>query len=148
MIWSFTCILPSVAAALPSATLFTKIPDSSSEIEMLDKHEDCRRTLYRSGHLSGDLKALLHHGCSTRVLDFSRVFLAFLSRFYLRFGYQHVGIQDASENARKMQEKREKNPKREPNARKCFYITLYVGQERESVAFFTRFARVFYAFWS
>ena len=43
----------------------------------------------------------------------------FTSRFSSRFRYQHVGIQ----NARKMQEKCE------PNARKCFYIILCVGQK-------------------
>ena len=58
--------------------------------------------------------------------------------------YQHVGIQNASENAKKMQEKREKDPKRIPNARKCFYITLCVGQKRESVAFCSRFAHKLY----
>ena len=51
----------------------------------------------------------------------------FTSRFSFRFRYQHVGIQNASENARKTREKREKNQKREPNARQCFYIALCVG---------------------
>ena len=52
--------------------------------------------------------------CSTGVFHFTSRFsfyLAFLSRLWSRFRYQHVGIQNASENARKMQEKREKNPK-------------------------------------
>ena len=68
--------------------------------------------------------------------------------FSSRFRYQHVGIQNVSENATKMQQKREKNPKREPNTRKCFYITLCVGQKRESVGFCSRFARVLLAFCS
>ena len=48
----------------------------------------------------------------------------------------------------KMQENREKNIKRKPNARKCFYITLCIGQKRESVAFSSRFACVLLAFCS
>ena len=40
-----------------------------------------------------------------------------------------------------------KNPKREPNARKCFYITLCAGQKRKSVAFWLRFGCVLVAFW-
>ena len=46
---------------------------------------------------------------------FLNTFIAFFSRFYSRFRYQHVGIQTASENARKT---REKFKKREENARK------------------------------
>ena len=76
----------------------------------------------------------------TGVFILPRVF-HFTLRFSSRFRYQHVGIQNASENARKMQENREKIPKREPNARKCFYITLCVGQKCDSVAFCSRFAR-------
>lgn len=37
MIWSLTCILPSSAAALSSAMLFTKMPESSSVTE----HHEC-----------------------------------------------------------------------------------------------------------
>ena len=39
------------------------------------------------------------------------------------------------ENARKSK----KNPKREPNARKCFYISLCVEKKRKSVAFISCF---------
>ena len=35
-------------------------------------------------------------------------FLDFFSRFHLRFGYQHVGIQNKSENVRKTRDKHEK----------------------------------------
>ena len=66
----------------------------------------------------------------------------FTSRFFLAFRYHCVGIQNASENARKMLEKREENPKREPNGRKYFYITLCIGQKRKSVAFCSHFASV------
>ena len=45
---------------------------------------------------------------------FFLVFLVFFfSRFHSRFGYQHVGIQNASENTRKTQEKRKKITQRE-----------------------------------
>ena len=64
---------------------------------------------------------------SPRVFHFTS---RFSSRFHSRFRYQHVGIQ----NARKMQEKRKKN------ARNYFYITLCIGQKRESVMFCSRFA--------
>ena len=47
-------------------------------------------------------------------------------------------------NARKMQEKREKNPKRETNARKCFYITLVLGKNAGQL----RLGHVLVAFWS
>ena len=78
----------------------------------------------------------------TGVFISPRVF-HFTLRFTLHFRYQHVGIQNVSENARKTQEKRKKNSKCEPNARKCFYITLCVGQKRESVAFSLRFCSRF-----
>ena len=74
----------------------------------------------------------------------------FTSHFSSRFGYQHVGIQNASENKRKMQEKRKKNPKHEPSARKCLYITLRVGQKgfgRVLVAFWLCFGRDLVVFW-
>ena len=70
---------------------------------------------------------------------FSRIFLTFILAF-------------KSENARKMQEKREKNPKREPNMRKCLYITLCVGQKRRVscvlLASCLRLARILLAFCS
>ena len=53
--------------------------------------------------------------CFTRIVDFSHVF----PRTY--DAYMLVS-KTRGENARKMQEKHEKNPKREPNVRKCFYI--------------------------
>ena len=75
----------------------------------------------------------------TGVLDFSRVFLTFILAF-------------KSENARKMQEKRKKNLKLEPNVRKCLYITLCVGQKRRVscvlLAFCLHFARILLAFCS
>ena len=42
------------------------------------------------------------------------------SHFHSRFGYQHVGIQNATENARKTQEKRKKISQHEKDARKLF----------------------------
>ena len=45
------------------------------------------------------------------------IFLSFFLRFSLCFGYQHVGIQNVSESARRTPEKRQKNKKREPNAK-------------------------------
>ena len=74
----------------------------------------------------------------------------FSSRFPSRFRYQHVGIQNASENVRKMQQKREKNPKRE----KVFlYYTMRWAKTRVShcfahalLAFCLRFACVLLAF--
>ena len=48
----------------------------------------------------------------------------------------------------KTQEKCKKNPKREPNARKCFYIILSFWQKRKSVAFCSRFAHVLLTFCS
>ena len=89
--------------------------------------------------------------CLTGVFISPRVFhftSRFSSRFSSRFRYQHVGIQNARENARKTREKREKNKKCEPKAGQCFYITLCVGKKRESVVFWSRFGRVLVAFWS
>ena len=63
--------------------------------------------------------------CFTGVLDFSRVYDTNML---------------VSKTRVKTQEKCKKKPKREPNARKCFYITLGVGQKRESVAFCSCFA--------
>ena len=54
------------------------------------------------------------------------VSLAFLI-FFLHFLYQHVGIQNASENAKKRtREKRKQITQNEKDARTFFYITLRV----------------------
>ena len=55
------------------------------------------------------------------------IFLMFFLHFSSSFGYQHVGIQNANENARKSREKHAKNQKCEHNAKDFFYITLCVG---------------------
>ena len=72
--------------------------------------------------------------------------LAFV--FFSRFSRVFPRNFDTKMLVTKTREKREKNQKREPNARQCFYITLCVGKKRESVAFFSRFSRVLLAFFS
>ena len=53
------------------------------------------------------LKPILHYASKyTSKNKFN--FLAFFSRFHSRFGYQHIGIQNASENLRKNLKTREK----------------------------------------
>ena len=61
-------------------------------------------------------KGLIIMRCLTGVLDFSRVFPRVYDTNML-----------VSKTRVKTQEKRKKNPNREPNARKCFYITLCIG---------------------
>ena len=73
-------------------------------------------------------KALLHCEFFTCVFYFSRHFLA----FFLRFEYQDVGIQNASDNVRNTQEKCEKNQKRKkvfPN------YTIHSVKSRASCVF-------------
>ena len=61
--------------------------------------------------------------CFTCVLDVS-------SRFHLHFGYQHVGSENASEDARKKPE----NPKN------CFSILHHaLGKNVSQLRFFSRF---------
>ena len=70
---------------------------------------------------------------SITFLIFSRVFTCVFD----------TSMYEKHENARKTQEKRMKITQCEPNARKCFYITLCVGYKREPVTFFSRFSRAF-----
>ena len=100
--------------------------------------------------------------CLTGVFISPRVFpftSRFPSRFSSRFRYQHVGIQNARENARKTREKREKNARKTREKSKTraqretmfLYYTMRWVKTRGScvlVAFWSRFGRVLVAFWS
>ena len=72
----------------------------------------------------------------------------FSSHFSSRFRYQHVGIQNAHENARKVQEKRKKIQNASPTRENVSILYYTLGKKRESVAFCTCFARVLHAFCS
>ena len=90
------------------------------------------------------VKALLHYAWSYWRFISLRLF-HFTSRFTLRFSsrfrYQHVSIQNASENARKMQEKRKKKSKTRENVSILHYA---LGKNASQL----RFARVLLAFCS
>ena len=83
-------------------------------------------------------------GCLTGVFISPRVFhftSRFTSRFSSRFRYQHVGIQNARENARKTREKREKNARKIKNASPT--------RDNVSILHYTLgLGRVLVAFWS
>ena len=55
-----------------------------------------------------------------------------------RFEYQHVGIQNASENARKMQEKRRKISQSE-KTQDLSILHYALGKNASQLRFFTRF---------
>ena len=82
---------------------------------------------------------------SPRVFHFTS---RFTSRFTSHFRYQHVGIQNASENARKTREKSKTREKRETM---YLYYTMRWVKSRVScvfLAFYSRFTRVLLAFYS
>ena len=104
------------------------------------------------------LRYALFHWCFSFYITFfilPRIFPPFFSS---RFRYQHVGIQNASEKARKMQEKCEKiqnaSPTRENVSILCFYIMCWAKSASQSrfacilLVFCLRFACVLLAFCS
>ena len=79
----------------------------------------------------------------------------FSSHVSSRFRYQHVGIQNASENARKMQEKREKNPNASPTRDNVSILRYALGKNASQsgfacvlLEFCVRFACILLAFCS
>ena len=97
------------------------------------------------------LKALLHYALSHWRFYFTSRFsfyLVFFLAFSSRFRYQHVGIQNAREKARKTQEKSKTRAQRETM---FLYYTMRWVKTRVScvlVVFWSRFGRVLVAFWS
>ena len=74
--------------------------------------------------------------------------LRFSSRFSSHFRYQHVGIQNARENARKT---REKSKTRDQRGTMFLYYTMRWVKTRVScvlVTFWSRFGHVLVVFWS